>query len=454
MTSLRSRVLLVPLAVILAGWIGGCALLAVQFTREQSGWWDKVLANIAVQILASLPVNVDSLDASATLTVPSEANVTHDGLNFQIWSAQSRLLLRSPGAPNTPLKPDFVTGGAMRTLDDGEAWRVYSIGDVDGRVHVQVAKSRSRLHQDLRRWGFASLITATLAFLAVAAGMWCVIRHSFKPVDALRNRMAGRAPLDLSPLDAPGLPDELRPLVASFNRLLQQVDGAIETEKRFIADAAHELRTPTAALLAHADRALRSAADEHERDVLRKLVAGVERSARMAEQWCDLARLDAGERAGQTETLDLAPLVIVVTRDFEESARAKDVSIALDAEPCTIMGQTDPLGILIRNLVDNALRYVPAGGRIAVACCMRPDEGPRFSVADNGPGIPMSERARVFDRFYRVPGNGQRGSGIGLSLVARIAQMHDASIDLDEGLDGRGLTVTVRFPRAAENAHA
>jgi signal transduction histidine kinase len=227
------------------------------------------------------------------------------------------------------------------------------------------------------------------------------------------------------------------------------LDDAIQGERRFIADAAHELRTPLAALLAQAQVALRTAATDEEKTSLRRLVAGVERSARLSEQLLDMARLDAGKYANGHERVDLYDLLVVVVRDFETVANQKRQLISLDTEPCVIVGHIDELGILIRNLLDNALRYAAEGGHVAVSCqCLQKDgnEIVRLRVADDGPGVPEPERERIFDRFYRVPGNGGRGSGIGLSLVARIAQLHGATIAVGKGLDGRGFGIDVWFP--------
>jgi len=247
---------------------------------------------------------------------------------------------------------------------------------------------------------------------------------------------------------AGGLPDEVRPLVESFNRLLGRLDETIQGERRFIADAAHELRTPLAALLAQTQVALRSAVTDEEKTSLRRLVAGVERSARLSEQLLDMARLDADKYANGHGRIDLYDLLVVVIRDFETAANQKRQLISLDTEPCVIVGHVDELGILIRNLMDNALRYAGEGGHVAVSCkCLQDSKGRVcLRVADDGPGVPESERGRIFDRFYRVPGNGERGSGIGLSLVARIAQLHGATIEVGEGLDGRGFGIDVRFP--------
>lgn len=197
------------------------------------------------------------------------------------------------------------------------------------------------------------------------------------------------------------------------------------------------------------------------REALERLAAGAQRSARLTEQLLDLARLEAGERTARLTSVDLHELIVVTLRDFEVTAHQKRQAIALDGQPCPIVGDTDELGILIRNLIDNAVRYTETGGRIHIGCRRIAHESRpmvRFSISDDGPGVPASERERIFERFFRGAEQCERGSGIGLSLVARIAEMHGASIDVGPGIDGEGLGIAISFvdggasPRANEEA--
>jgi two-component system sensor histidine kinase QseC len=260
-----------------------------------------------------------------------------------------------------------------------------------------------------------------------------------------------RDALDFDPLPSRNLPDEVRPLVESFNRLLGRLDRAVQTDRQFLAEAAHELRTPLAGLLTHAQVALRSKSLDEAKASLEQLVRGVERSARLSQQLLDSARLDVERRVGEHAPLELADIVALVTHQFETMATAKHQSIMLDTEPCLIRGNVDDLGILIGNLIDNAARYTGAGGRVAVRCT-RERNCVRLQVLDDGPGVALSDRTRIFDRFFRVAGSNERGSGIGLSLVARIAASHDAAIETGSGLEGRGFGITVSFPALQESA--
>jgi signal transduction histidine kinase len=240
------------------------------------------------------------------------------------------------------------------------------------------------------------------------------------------------------------LPDEVRPLVVSFNRLLSRLDGTLQAERRFFTEAAHELRTPLAVLLTHAQVAQRARTLEEARGALDQLARGVERSARLSQQLLDSARLNVEKYAGEQAPVELADIVAVVTHEFEVMAAQKSQSIALHTEPGIVRGNVDELGILVRNLLDNALRYAGEGAHVAVRC-LREENFMRLQILDDGPGVAESERGRIFDRFYRGSGNTERGSGIGLALVSRIAQLHDASVITGSGLQGRGLGITVSF---------
>jgi signal transduction histidine kinase len=449
--SLRVRLLVVVLSTLLVFWVVWIGCQIVTMSRHQTGQWDQMLRNIGTQIVLSMPAEVGRLSTSERFSLPQNESYHGDKISFQAWLNGKRLAFTSPGAPDTPLKPDFVDGFAETSID-GEDWRVYAVSDATGTLQVQVGKPKTILLADLERWSTLSLTTAVLVLLLLKASIWGVVHWSFRPVTAVQRALRTRSPLDLNPLPTDRLPNEVRPLVSSFNSLLGQLDTALQTEKRFIADAAHELRTPLAALLAHAQLAAEADNPQEAREALLRLTAGVERSARLSEQLLDLARMD-GSKPGQSEPVLLYEPIEMVVRDFEIVATQKQQRIALDLEPCTVIGHVDALGILVRNLVDNALRYTPEGGRCVVSCRTEVVDGRevvRLKVADNGPGVPPDERERIFDRFYRVPGTGGRGSGIGLSLVARIAQMHGCRICVGEGIEGRGFGIWLDFQPAAQ----
>lgn len=448
MNSIRWRLMVALLLCIVLSWAGWLWWQGVELKREQTGLWDASLRDIGEQVLVSMPDSVTQLPHAPTRP-KRPASKEYDGkMSFQVW-VHDRNVVHSPAAPAEPMKPDFRDGFATRRIG-GELWRVYSIADRERGIVAQVGRTKAMMHAEASKWIHLSLTAATFAFVSLGLAIWIVVRWSLAPVIALRANLLARQPLDLTPLPTAAMPGEVRPLVDSFNSLLARVDDAVQNERRFTADAAHELRTPLAVLAAHADVALHATTLEEKNAALRHLSSGVQRSARLSEQLLDLARLDAGANGHGFDRVDLSELVVIVVRDFEVIARDRRQRVLLQTEPGTIRGDVDQLGILLRNLVDNAVRHAGEDGQVAVTC--RPArsngvQGMRLEVADDGPGVAEQDRSRIFDRFYRAPGNSGRGSGIGLSLVARIAQSHEATIETGGGLQGRGFSIAVFFRR-------
>lgn len=453
--SLRVRLLVAMLAVIVCFWSMWLCSLAVRVNDQQAGWMDEMLRHIATQIVLSMPTSVGHLPGAPTFTIDALDGIKAEKLSFQVWLDKGRLALHSPGAPPVPLKADFADGFAAVDVD-GQPWRVYAVSDATGKMQVQVGRSKQQLASEFSHWITWSLATAGLVFLLLAVATWFVLCWSLRGVTRVQDAVAQRRGLELSPLPTRDLPTEVAPLVDTFNGLLAQLAAAMEAEKRFISDAAHELRTPLAALLGHAQLALRTADPQEARTAIERLAEGVQRSARLSEQLLDLARIESTTSQHLQEVALFEPVEWVV-RDFETTAAERRIRVAMHLEPCLVRGNVDALGILVRNLVDNALRYTPHGGRCEVRCHTVRRDGrvlACLSVADDGPGVPESERPRIFDRFYRVPGTTARGSGIGLSLVARVARLHEATLELGDGLGGAGLRVSVLFASADPDGFA
>ncbi len=305
------------------------------------------------------------------------------------------------------------------------------------------ASSRISLKQTLTA---IVLNTSQLAILGLL--MWWAVRTSLGPLRAVSLAIAQRTGLDTEPVPLDQVPDEIRPLIGSFNTLLARVEKTVQAERDFVADAAHELRTPLSALHAYAEVALRAPTLEAKDAALQQLLETARRSNRLAEQLLDLARLDAGITSAAYQQVDMGELITHVLDEFSVQADARHITLQLEAAPCTLRCDVDAVGILIRNLVDNAIRYGRTHGTVEVSCgyCLRADVlHPFVQVSDDGPGVPESARASIFERFYRVADSEVQGSGIGLSLVAGIARLHEATIETCEGNEGRGLCVRVVF---------
>jgi signal transduction histidine kinase len=450
--SLRTRLLVALLGIVVVTWamaIGAWLLINI----DEQSIWDRTLRSKAKIALASLPPNFDRVIAdpasekSVAQFARSAGSEAQSEVAMQVW-VNGEDVLHTPGAPVVPLKPDFLHGFADQRID-GQVWRVYDVADASGKVHVQAGKSpRQRAYSVLRIAG-AGGVALLLLLILPGIAIWWVTRWSFAPIDELRRTIATREALDLKPLPTGKLLVEVQPLVESFNALLLRLDSAIENERRFIADAAHELRTPLAVLLAQVQLVLNADDVVEKNAAAKQLAAGVERSARLSEQLLDMARLDSGNDTPERTDLDLSEIVVLVARDFENTARQRRQSIGIHVETVPLRANIDDIGILLRNLLDNALRYGNEGGRVDISCQLA-QRGEarvaRLSVSDDGPGVPINERARIFRRFHRVAGGGGSGSGIGLSLVQRIVVAHGGSIDVGPGSLERGLEIIVWLP--------
>jgi signal transduction histidine kinase len=448
MNSLQGYVLRVLVATILLSWAVALVALWFLLKHSETSIADNGLRNFATSILQAIPENRGGVPSGPSEAASRTSTLPEDPLlAFQVWRGPALLIAETPGAPPTALKPDFVNGFASPMID-GQRWRVYSISDNSGQMFVQVGRLYSALNTELQRKAMVAMGILTTLVCFIGMLTFLAVRRSLRPVADLEHTLRQRAKFDLTPLVTTRLPSELKPLVESFNHVLGQLDEAVEGERRFIGDAAHELRTPLAALQAQAHVALHARSVTEKDAALVKLIAVAERNTRLSEQLLDLARLNAGEHAPQREHADLSELVLHVAREFEVFAEANHRTLELAVAPARIHCNIDEIGILLRNLVDNALRYTAKNGRVHIRCgCVDTDAGAAgyVEVADDGPGVPAAEREAIFRRFHRVPGNGGRGSGIGLSLVAGIARLHHASIHTGPGLDGQGFCVRVQF---------
>lgn len=450
--SLRARLaagLFLTVAVIWSGWFS-CQWL--QYNVDQTGTHDRMLQEAARGILHTLPRGFEAIAGEPAYPPPKELNGDATPpvfrLVYQVW-ADGRLVMRSPGAPTAaPIRPctDERVGDVRLA---GLAWRALCVRSPDARVEVMLAKPASAMQQELSRWFWSSLSTAALILVGMGVVLWLVIRWSLQPVERVRTTLLARDLHDATPLPTDGVPAELAPLLDAFNRTLARLHRALQGERRFLADAAHELRTPLAALRAQADVARRSPSSEAAREALDRLGDGIDRCARLSAQMLDMARLEHGGPGGPAEAVELSRLVDVVARDFEDLAARRGQRIELELSGAPVQGHTDELGILVRNLIDNALRYGQDHGRVRLLCGFEETAGHRhvvLRVGDDGPGVPDGERRRIFDRFYRAAGRRDTGCGIGLSLVWQVAALHGARIETSAGLDGRGLEVAVHFP--------
>ncbi|HET9449819.1 MAG TPA: ATP-binding protein [Aggregicoccus sp.] len=444
-TSLRRRLLVALSLTVLAAWLATAAFSYQDARRRIGAMLDDHLVQAATLLLTHAGAAVQPRRPPAHWGRAEEGH----SLVYQGWSADGRLLFHSADAPDHPLSARAE--GFSEELRGGERWRVYGLRDVETGTRVQVAEHaafRSELAASVARHLLHPL---AIALPVLAALLWLAVRWGLAPLRAFAHQVEAREPSQLAPLQAQRVPDEVRPLADALDALLRRVAASVEHERRFTADAAHELRTPLAGLQTHAEVAL-AARDARERDqALAHVAEGTQRASRLVAQLLALARLDARSAPPPLAPVPLAQLAAAQVAELAPFAAQRGINLGLVVEEggqaAAVPGDADLLGVLLRNLVDNAVRYTPRGGTVDVT--VRPVAGQvLLEVLDSGPGIPPQERARVLERFHRIRGSGEEGSGLGLSIVARIAQLHRAPLTLAEGPGGRGLRVTVALPRA------
>lgn len=433
--SLRTRLLWFLLAAISATAVAQ-AFVAYRTARaEADEIFDYHMQQMARALRSSLP-----------LTAPDTvADAPHDEENFdfvvQVWTADGLRVFQS-ARTSLPrqAKPGFSDVDAQ-----GATYRVFSLQS--GSRTIEVAQDMSA-----RREMASTLALRTVWPIALMAPLlmlivWWVVRASLVPVSRVRRQVAERQADDLTEVSEDGLPGEIQPLVHELNLLFRRVRQAFDAQKSFVADAAHELRSPLAALKLQA-QGLQRAPDDAAREVaVSRLTAGIDRATRLVEQLLILAHQQAsvasGARAVPVSLVELAGLAVA---DVAPAANARRIDVGLaHADEGRITGHPEALRMLVRNLLDNAIKYSPGGGTVDVEV-RREADAFVLSVQDSGPGIPGEDRERVLDRFYRIAGTQTTGSGLGLAIVKSIADLHGARLTLDRSSRLGGLRVELRFP--------
>ncbi|MEK6749157.1 MAG: ATP-binding protein [Pseudomonadota bacterium] len=363
-------------------------------------------------------------------------------LAFQVWLNKAVLVMRSENAPVSPLTR--VIDGYSDVNFEGTQWRVYAVQSADEKISVHVGERFGARRDFADTVVMRTLWPIILSLPILAMFIWFGIGWGLKSLDKIAKEMNSRAPGHLDPLADFDVPVEAKPLTDAINHMFENLKGTFEQERRFTADAAHELRTPLAALKTQAEVALQAKGDMDAQEALRKVLRGVNRATHLVEQLLTLARLDPQTAATDVRRFDLFILAEDVLSDLVPTALEKQIEVSLSGTRGKfVRANRDAIRVLLRNLVDNAIRYTPAQGIIEVAL-LREDEIILLRVADSGPGIPPDERDKVFKRFYRLLGTKATGSGLGLSIVRRISELHQLRVNLETSAYG-GLEVDVRF---------
>jgi two-component system sensor histidine kinase QseC len=395
--------------------------------------------------LETIPQRIDTLYQKRFLNDEPPASYL-DRFNFQVWTDGGSLLLHSSTAPKVPLTAE--TDGFSDKKIANQDWRVFTTYNDKAGIRTVLAERYDTRNELGHRIAQDDLYIMLLTFPLSGLLIWIIIGRGLDSLEKVAEEVANRAPSHLEPVDLQEVPEEIKPVIDELNKLFFRLKEGFEREKRFAADAAHELRTPLAALKAQAQVALNSNDMEEKNRALQKLIASVNRSTHIVQQLLTMSRIvPEAASLDETDEVHLSRLTREIMAMLAPFAVEKQIELELEHDDNLppITGNATALGILIRNLVDNAIRYSHENSRILVRIFKQKDELV-LEVCDNGPGIPPELQARVFERFFRVLGNKSTGSGLGLAIVQQICELHGGRVVLSSPNSGSGLIVQVHFP--------
>lgn len=434
--SLKQRLLLLSLTTVLVVWVAASLFTYFDAREEFEELLDAHLAQSASLLVAQSSHDLDEIETEhAPLLHKYSRRVA-----FQVWDEERVLRLHSANAPMQLLATKEQ--GYSDNIIDGKRWRVFStLGAAENNL-IQVAE-RTDVRDDLAESIAGNLLKPLLVSLPLLALLlWIAVSRSLRPLVKLTAEVGQREPENLHALEVTSAPAEVQPLIERLNQLFARMEASLQNERRFTADAAHELRTPVGGIKAQAQVALATIDDEQRRHALDNVILGCDRATRLIEQLLTLARIDnLGDDL--TESCPLKAIAAEVIAQIAPMALKQDVRLELCAgEEHVINGNPLLLRVLLRNIIDNAVRHTPSGTEVKIninttagLTCL--------SVTDSGQGIPEAELSRVAERFYRPVGTTASGSGLGLSIVKRIAEIHHATLDLKAS--STGLTVSLMF---------
>lgn len=450
--SLQTRLLLMALGVLSAVWLVAAGITWLDASHELDELLDGHLAQAAALLVAqqARPEDEGERHDDAISDAPSLHRYAPK-VAFQVFHA-GQLVVRSSNASKYPMSAQ-AHGFSTVQLADGNAWRVFGTQGSENDIQVYVGEHMASRHRILRSILHGMLLPLVFSLPIAALLLWWAVRKGLHPLRQLSHILGQRQPQALEPVELKHAPSDIQPLVQALNALFARIDAMVSAERRFTADAAHELRTPIAAIRAQAQVALGAAGDVAQRDrALHLTLAGCDRATRVVEQLLTLARLEAANAADaqalhSTPTrVDISTLVRRVAADLAPSALARSQSLELHAsDACHVTGNETLLEVMVRNILDNALRYSPPKARIEVQVQAVSDHTV-LQVQDSGEGMHVQDIARLGERFYRVLGKQQPGSGLGWSIIRRIAAVSGAQVHVEKSHRLGGLAVEVRWP--------
>lgn len=451
--TLRSRLLrlvLIPLSMILLIDIAGSFFVVRHVANSV---YDVELNEIAREML--LHVTRDKNGFGFNLSAEAERTLfldEEDDVYYVIRTVDGNTLAGDPTLPvpkairagrETAYYNDVFQGKSVRVALTRSKPLVHPSSEP---VFIQIAETQVKRDRYVRTLLLQVILPQVLLILIAGILIWRGVAHGLAPLRKLQHEVGIRSHLDLSPIKADKVPGEVEPLVGAVNDLMTRVDAVLGFQERFIADTAHQLRTPVAGLKAHIELALRETDLSQIQRALGHLYTSAERLSRLVSQLLSLARNEPHNVAANFVQFDLNQLALRTAQDWVPHAYKKQIDLGFEGTDKLVFlnGEAARVTEMINNLVDNAIRYTPAGGRVTVG--VLEDDCVRLIVSDDGPRIPIEERKRIFERFHRLLGSHEEGSGLGLAIVHEIATLHNATIELGDDVDGVGNTFTVSFP--------
>ena len=451
--SIRRRLLLFLISSAVLMVSGAAAVTYFVALHSTNNAYDRSLLDPAIDIADN--VRLDVSPAKVDLPEKVLEALVYDQVDKVIFQVRSHDNTIIDGVPDLPPPPDFAAGQHMffDAVYHGEKIRVAALRSTAGFV-VQVGETlhkRNRLVGEILVSELASTVLVALGSIALT---WFGVTLGLRPFERLRLELLSRTPTDLHSIEESGTPVEIGPVVSAFNRLLGHLRDANTMQQRFLANAAHQLRTPLAGLQMHLELLSRRELPEAVRAELDRMHSATVRASRLANQLLALAKAEsAPDQSRDHEILDLRAIAGAAARDWAPRAFTEKIDLGFFLHQAVIQGDSLLLPELVDNLIDNALRYTPAGGRVTVTTGC--DRGvPYLSVVDTGPGIPPAERGKVLERFYRMAGTPGDGSGLGLAIVREVVDRHGAELNIDACTEHGGTCVRITFPNRDRRENA
>jgi two-component system sensor histidine kinase TctE len=447
--------LLPAMALLIAA---GAATAYTTALRHASRAYDRALFDTVLAL--NEQVKFSNGHFTVNLPEPAQQILTtdkYDQVYYEVLGPDGEFIA---GNRNLPLPPSRLGSDEGKLYYDGhydgKQVRIVALfTEQAGRpVQILAAETLAKRNSLVREILLGMLLPELILMLATAGLVWLGIRHGLTPLDSLRGELANRSHLDLRPVNANNVPEEIRPLADEINRLLARLEQSLTAQRHFVSDAAHQLRTPLAALQAQAELAMRalssgSADIDDARQTLGAILTASGRLTHLAHQLLALARAEPGGPSA-LQRLDLAETIHACAEIWLPDALRHGIDLGFELQPAPVLGSALHLQEMVSNLIDNAIRYTPAPGTITVHCGSDAASNSAWlQVEDSGPGIPPEDRQRVFERFHRLADSPGDGCGLGLAIVREIARQHGGSVEIREASGLGGTLVEVRLPLAS-----